>query len=918
MVAPKIISKFFSNFKGLHKGYTPLTRPEGFCEICSNAMLSETGDLVKRQGEKIAFADSALAGLGIRGACPFHYIDTSNVLQQDVIFVSPISNSDDNVRVKIAAYKLSSETFTISYSGAATCLLNFKVGSNSQWQLTITENGSASVTYNAGDGTEAVINSLNSLRGDVNAPGQFTMSAITSNISSLPAACFPLSIDVALSATPASFTVYYLSRISYTSTFTSTFLDVFDKNPWREDWVIPSFVNAQNKLFVAPSGGYLHKIEPPNANGLYAIRAAGVPNPPDIISTSLAAGALTGTYSYCITFAAKDAYGNLIESDVSSDVTVSPSAQNVTLKIPTIHAGSLVGTVNGGSTGTTFTLNLPFNTSLKIGDYLCFESNLPTTRFRVTNLNRATGVITVSRSVTVVNADRVTFSPPTHYAFDGMTVNGNQAGVNTITIDGSLYYPQVGDIVYFYDRSTSTYVERNITAQNGAGSTATTITVDGATVSVNDDDPISYGGRINIYRTVAGGTEKYFVAQIPTNPIHLTVSYTDSTTDAALGFSLIVPDKIPAPPPKALYAIEHQGLIVCTDGDNIFFSEPGAAENFPVDNKFVPNFSLKGQITGLTSFNGMLVVFKRFGRAYIFGSLADNSFTSQVVEDGIGCESHETIKVTPVGLIWLSSRGLQKIGLDGVMNLEFNYRLASVFERQYYEQVKDVAITNTSNLVLKRALALDDYRNQRYIIAIPAESGTPSTWVGGTGGGPVNNAFSKIYCYDYKKDLFTEWVLDNTLFPRHGIFIHKDVLYFIAQQASLSRDDGYIMQENRRGDKYDCSANVNAITFQVKMTADGSGEVSVPKKFQRFKVWAMQVVDAFTLTIKGYRNWSSSAFTTTSKTFSAGNNQSVIGKFRPSRVKDLEIEFVNGTLYEQPRLSGYEYETLAPYTKDMK
>lgn len=158
--------------------------------------------------------------------------------------------------------------------------------------------------------------------------------------------------------------------------------------------------------------------------------------------------------------------------------------------------------------------------------------------------------VSVSPSAQSVNVTVNTIEDTTGFNTNAAVVNGLQATTNTINVDdgaAGTHTLQVGDKAYFFDDVANAYTTRNVTAR-----TSTSITVDGAAVTVQDNIVISNNLRIGIYRNVAGGESRFLVEEIPNNPFVSSVIYNDNVADADLGIELIEPDFVETAPPRAI------------------------------------------------------------------------------------------------------------------------------------------------------------------------------------------------------------------------------------------------------------------------------------------------------------------------------------------------------------------------------
>ena len=105
----------------------------------------------------------------------------------------------------------------------------------------------------------------------------------------------------------------------------------------------------------------------------------------------------------------------------------------------------------------------------------------------------------------------------------GARGDGIQASVNTIDVDSG-HTLKIGDVAYFWDTSSSSFVEREIT-----NTTSTSITVDGSAVSVNDNVIISNNFRSQFFYSTENITVGQnikmnignLVAEVPVNVIAL-------------------------------------------------------------------------------------------------------------------------------------------------------------------------------------------------------------------------------------------------------------------------------------------------------------------------------------------------------------------------------------------------------------
>lgn len=919
MPSPKLIAKYFGNFLGLHKGFTDINRPDGYAIQSKNVLIDENGDAIKRAGSKLIGQRNG--GLAYRGLIPYRYIDSSGAQQEELLSFTLVGSPELH---RLNLVKLRNGTLTVTYSGAATLAEWALIPTSSgDWFHYLIEDGVTRVSWpdNYGDGIEISSDDIALLQATVDGLADYvatlsTLGDLPGNICTAQMDLYSIDDALALNGAAKVLNVPHMDLDPAFSMITRSKWVI-----WEPDFVNPQGVNMNNIVLVAMSGDYLFKYD--NSKSFYR---AGMPEHLGSFSTTLVgAGSLTGRYLYHFTYLQYDAQGNIVEGSPCEDIETNPATQNNAFEIRSCQCGELVGVITTTASSTSVvTCAGGLSADVKVGDIIGLRNDATGIweRRQVSTLNRSTGVIgigaydTASSNVNVTSGQRVVFDDGrSKFNIRSWEVNGNQTGVTAIAIDTATGQdPRVGDTVYFLDRSRNEYTARTVTVAS-----ATSITISGNTVNVNDGDVISLNLRIAIYRSFAEGTEKYFIAEIPNNGIRDFTSFTDATADASLGFKYIPPEKYPGPAPKAIWAIAHQGLLVVSDGQYIRFSEPSDPENFPEENVFRLPFSQRGDDTGLGIDAGNLVVFKKYGRAYIFGDLAANNFTAQVFEDGVGCESGHTIQQTPVGLVFLSHRGFERL-VNGALDLDFNRKLSIDFVGKEYKQVLDTAITTEQEElpVLRRAVSVNDYKRQLYICYVPCESGTPTDNTDSTR--PIPNSNSKWYVYDYFKDRWGEFDYPVRMNAVGGLCHFKNEIHW----ASFWKDGNHtenIFKEMNREDEYDAVDHYTAINFILQPTWDGSGEISSYKKFERLKIWLAQpslLVSDFTLTVKTYRSFLSSVHSQFTRTFTAAGAVQRIAKLKPGKCTALSVEFSNNVFAEKVRISGYEYEVLAPYEREIK
>jgi len=140
---------------------------------------------------------------------------------------------------------------------------------------------------------------------------------------------------------------------------------------------------------------------------------------------------------------------------------------------------------------------------------------------------------------------------------------------------------------------------------------------------------------------------------------------TDDYTDAGVVLRSTVP--------SAHFITIHDGLIFLADEERIYWNQPGSDyQVWPEDNYIYLLDNDGSPITGMTSYNGALIVFKRdsiwqitFSRVIETGL---SEYRHQKIAD-IGCVSHQTIVSTDDSLYWLSENGIQRLKMGQIQDL---------------------------------------------------------------------------------------------------------------------------------------------------------------------------------------------------------------------------------------------------------
>lgn len=858
--------------------------------------------------------------------------DTGASIEEPVLLQGSATASSNGVLLGI--YET---TITITYTGGATQVLLSCTSTGSAWSVDIQEDGTSlsgwPKTYGTGVGTSAGT-LLSQLLTDISAETNYGATASPSTGAEGGTGIFPTLEDYDITS-GGSFKVFIGKDEKDTGNQTDGSMsptlavqDVGFRNAIG--------VNMNDILYVAHSSDYLYKYD-----GLRFYRA-GVPKPQAtcFALATATAGNPNGTYTYYYTYRYRDARGQFVRSALSPLVDFEPtsrwgvnpdtspsastggavtvSSKKISVYVPNFSSGKIAGVV---STGTASNVTHPFLDDLqfdvKVGDTLRVLNNGVAETRTVADVTYTFGSKTITLDSAVVSTQYDTwFHIEDRFNVNHAIQSGGQTGVSDGEIDvDSGHGVLVGDVVYFYDSDNDYYIERTVTA---VGSTTVTINDEGATFGIADDDIISTGARIEIWRNKNGGIQLYKVDEIPATDANNTFTlYTDDKSDGELVEKYVPPARTPFPPPKCSSLVSFQGVLM-TAGD---FNQPNTIQWSFIDDpeSFSPAFYIadvpfttKGNIRGFGETQGYLYIFKDESRAILYGDLPSGSIRIEPFDDGIGCPSPHSIQSTANGLIWLSRQGPRR-AIGPNLDPRFHLRLKRVFENQFYEQEDSVAITTAqqSQFVFARAQSVDDVEKNLYILFVPCESGTP-------GGANVYSRYpndnGQWWVFDYANEEWFEWTKPSGINAQGGMILFRGQMTFASWvNGSSSSVFTHLFRQMSplevEDDKHMFADNVSAITQKIITGWEHNGEPSTEKHMTWLKTWQINAPNpvGHTLTVKTYRDWStSSAHSSFTQDYSSTSTIKKATKAKSGKAEAWAVEISNATLYEAFFLSGLQ------------
>jgi hypothetical protein len=507
----------------------------------------------------------------------------------------------------------------------------------------------------------------------------------------------------------------------------------------------------------------------------------------------------------------------------------------------------------------------------------------------------------------------VTYLTDTDFNIDQCTVNGAQASVNTITVTDSSDM-QVGDFVYIDDGVSGDVVSRKITAIPGG----TSITVDGAAVTVSNSDIISTV-RISLYRTEdhqstpTAPTLFYLVKEFVNDSGGSTTVFQDAVADTTItgNAQWVDPIKAHGLPPKCKYIDEWRGqLIMSGDLENVtttYYSDVESPEYFP---PFDQSFLVDRKIMGLKALDNALYIFKKHSVDGVTGDFASDSFqVDKLSREGVGCAAHATIQEVQGALYFLSERGVYSINNEGLTHI------GSAIEPKF-------AVNNPFSF--KQAIAYTWQADKKYVLFMPTIT---------SGNAYANNATSETYAFDYFREAWLEWANFNLM----GGMTEQNGQIFKASRDDDADLNTQLHKISQSGNAQDYADHATAISFTYKSPWFTLGEPSVWKKYLRCKIHSYDTTindfenDSFSVRLRTEHDYNNAkTWADITYDFSGGSEGWGLGpwgefpwgelrlpqlkrKLASKKVRSLRVILSNTTALENVLISGLEFDIATPY-----
>ena len=553
--------------------------------------------------------------------------------------------------------------------------------------------------------------------------------------------------------------------------------------------------------------------------------------------------------------------------------------------------------------------------------YLQIDANFNVTEGQESDQSAAISPSSQDVTVTVQN-----IQAGTGFNTNCAIVDGGQTTVTTIDVDdgaAGAHTLQVGDTAYFFDSVTGDYVTREVTAR-----TASTITIAGAAVTVADNAVISNNLRIAIYRTTAGGILRFLVAEIPNNSFAATQDFVDD--GSTLGAVFNEPVVTPSLPPKARYITAFQNFIVLTGSpstpNTVYVADiTNSKEGFDAFNRSFDVLSGEGDVvSGCGANDQFLFIGKGDSTFTVSGDLATFRIRVDQNRGDRGLASHHSIKAVEGYLFYLSGDNVYRITSGQIAE-----PIGQAIQPVFFSDVEN----SGANFNLKRAVAINDVNDQKYLLFLPTES---------VDGGELSaDSSSRVFVFDYYRGSWGRW---NGINASSGFIRLDEDLYWAERRLSPVNNavESYLFKRSNNDNSHDYVDHVTPIEFVWGSDWDDSGDPKIFKKLLYVTVESLQPseTETFNLDIEveynylaglvvnkksietgfGGEGWGLSAWGTFAwgdPTVFSDNNESRM-KMRYQKHFSYRVIFRANTPLEKVQMTGWTSVLKFPYRMKVK
>lgn len=413
---------------------------------------------------------------------------------------------------------------------------------------------------------------------------------------------------------------------------------------------------------------------------------------------------------------------------------------------------------------------------------------------------------------------------------------------------------------------------------------------------------------------------------------------TEITTGTTEGLEFLSdPVKRRDPPPKGRYLTTFQNCLIISgqneNVNNLQYSHPGGgtigeigSEYFPDDdNGTIVESSFGDRITAIATLRDLLYIFHRNSIHVLGGDITSSQGAPYSVElltkeGGIGCTSFASIVEFRSQLLFLSEAGMYSIDSTNALSE------ISALVKPFFQDKK---------LVKKRAVSFNWNDQNLILLHIPKEA-VPPTGVEAL----VSTEDSLILAYDTYKDAWLKWEGVNF---SGGIVATNDRVLFSSRELNPGSYPSFTVSSfSETGSTYDFSDHEKAIEFEYETNWESLKDPTVPKKFLRVKLYAMDTDNSFEspgfdLDVAVQKDFFNFDVGTIPFDFGGGReevgwgadpwgtypwggppNQFFKSKLPAGKSRCVKLKFSNSSLLENVLITNYELEIAAPFAQEIK
>jgi hypothetical protein len=488
----------------------------------------------------------------------------------------------------------------------------------------------------------------------------------------------------------------------------------------------------------------------------------------------------------------------------------------------------------------------------------------------------------------------------------------------TLPVDSGHKIKQ-GDYVCFINASIGDLETRQVLSV-----TATTINIDGSSVTLSAGSTITAGLKINLWRTKAGKDTFYLSKELVNIPGSFSQSYVDNKADTALGAeyidALVTYSEIP---PTCRYVSNWRGHMIMS-GDpfsinTVYFSEINSPEQWSADYSFTVEDNTGGSINAHASLDNVLFVFKGGSIHSVTGELTTSNFqVDRIPTQGIGCTANKTLVEVDGNLMFLSKNGPYMIAQNGEM-VFIGDRISPRFKN--------------SDFNFKQAQSFNWVKKDKILLHMPIIELS-------TGGDNYSGTLSKIFVFDTYRKAWLEWSNHDI---RGGISLANDVLYNTRWEldAVTGTTKYYLCATLENGDEFDYADHNEPIPFQFATNWQAMGEPTIFKKFLRLKIHSLEgsaerfECNQFQINVETEHDYQPIVLSSFTFDFSGGASgwgnspwgnfpwgevilTSLKHKLISRKSKSIRVRFKNEESLQNIIISGFEMEVTASYKARIK